>query len=229
MPRANHPDVDLPEAAGGRPSHDLSDAQHPSWFWQRPFPNWKLIVAGRNHPDAWARWPPSMAGSCRRSAGDMPACVWGYALVWFFINNAAKIAVYRLEAPRPALARCALVAADQASTARRRRTSDKVSIAAVEEATLESVWFLGRPSSGEAFMDDMPGTGMIPPAEHREPVPPALKRRQVGPPPIGNALEFYDFIDLRLLRHPDRPRLFPGAVGLWQPDGCRWRPSAPAS
>jgi H+-transporting ATPase len=64
------------------------------WFWQRPWPNWRLFVACETtqvlgtlaavygwivHPIGWR----------------YALLVWGYALVWFVIENAGKILVYR--------------------------------------------------------------------------------------------------------------------------------------
>ena len=64
------------------------------WFWQRPWPNWRLFVACETtqvlgtlgavygwivHPIGW----------------KYALLVWGYALVWFFIENAGKILTYR--------------------------------------------------------------------------------------------------------------------------------------
>jgi H+-transporting ATPase len=64
------------------------------WFWQRPWPNWRLFIACETtqvlgtlgavygwivHPIGW----------------KYALLVWGYALVWFFIENAGKILTYR--------------------------------------------------------------------------------------------------------------------------------------
>jgi H+-transporting ATPase len=64
------------------------------WFWQRPWPNWRLFVACETtqvlgtlaavygwviHPIGW----------------DYALLVWGYALVWFVIENIGKIWTYR--------------------------------------------------------------------------------------------------------------------------------------
>jgi H+-transporting ATPase len=60
------------------------------WFWQRPWPNWRLFCACEAtqllgtlaavygwtiHPIGWS----------------YALLVWGYALVWFFIGNAGKL------------------------------------------------------------------------------------------------------------------------------------------
>jgi H+-transporting ATPase len=64
------------------------------WFWQRPWPNWRLFVACETtqvlgtlavvygwfvHPIGWT----------------YALLVWGYALFWFVVNNVGKIWVYR--------------------------------------------------------------------------------------------------------------------------------------
>ena len=64
------------------------------WFWQRPWPNWRLFFACETtqllgslgavygwfvHPIGW----------------KYALLVWGYALVWFVIENAGKILTYR--------------------------------------------------------------------------------------------------------------------------------------
>lgn len=65
-----------------------------SWFWSKPWPSWKLIVATETTQIlgtlaavyGWLippiGWPYALA-------------VWAYALVWFFINDAIKILVNR--------------------------------------------------------------------------------------------------------------------------------------
>ena len=67
------------------------------WFWQRPFPSWKLIVACE---------ATQVAGTLAAVYGwfvppigwTYALLVWCYALVWFAINNVAKVATYRLMA-----------------------------------------------------------------------------------------------------------------------------------
>ena len=54
-------------------------------------------------------------------------------------------------------------------------------------------------------IDDMPGKEV-------------LKRRHIAAATIGNALEFYDFLNLRLLLDSNRPRLFSAPKRVWKSD-----------
>lgn len=64
------------------------------WFWQRPWPNWRLF---------WACEATQVLGTLAAVYGWVvhpigwayALLVWGYALVWFFIENAGKIIAYR--------------------------------------------------------------------------------------------------------------------------------------
>jgi H+-transporting ATPase len=64
------------------------------WFWSRPFPSWKLIVATE---------ATQLAGTLAAVYGWLippigwgyALAVWGYALVWFLVNDAIKIGVNR--------------------------------------------------------------------------------------------------------------------------------------
>ena len=63
--------------------------------WQRPWPNWRLIVATETTQvigtlAAVYGWGMTPLGWTYALA------VWGYALVWFFINDLVKVEVYRL-------------------------------------------------------------------------------------------------------------------------------------
>jgi H+-transporting ATPase len=70
------------------------------WFWQRPFPNWKLIVAGESTKVlgtfaavyGWLMPPIGWAYAL---------AVWGYALAWFFVTNVVKLGVLRIETVGP--------------------------------------------------------------------------------------------------------------------------------
>jgi H+-transporting ATPase len=70
------------------------------WFWQRPFPSWKLIVACET---------TQVLGTVAAVYGwFMPPIgwtyallVWAYALLWFLVNNVVKIAVHRIEREGP--------------------------------------------------------------------------------------------------------------------------------
>ena len=74
--------------------------RNPSWFWKRPWPSWKLVVAGESTKvigtlAAVYGWlmPPIGWGYA--------AFVWGYAIAWFILSDVVKMAVYRLEAEGP--------------------------------------------------------------------------------------------------------------------------------
>ncbi len=65
------------------------------WFWQRPFPSWKLVAAAETTQllgtlAAVYGWlmPPIGWGYA--------ALVWGYALAWLVVNNVIKVAVRRM-------------------------------------------------------------------------------------------------------------------------------------
>ena len=74
--------------------------RNPSWFWRRPWPSWKLVVAGESTKvigtlAAVYGWlmPPIGWGYA--------AAVWGYAILWFVISDVVKMAVYRIEREGP--------------------------------------------------------------------------------------------------------------------------------
>ncbi|VAW17764.1 Lead, cadmium, zinc and mercury transporting ATPase; Copper-translocating P-type ATPase [hydrothermal vent metagenome] len=64
-------------------------------FWARPWPNWRLVVTTET---------TQIVGTLAAVYGwyvtpigwELALAVWGYALVWFAINNVVKIYVYRL-------------------------------------------------------------------------------------------------------------------------------------
>jgi len=74
-------------------------ARNPGWFWDRPWPNWRLLAATETTQVlgtlaavyGWfvepIGWPYALA-------------VWGYALAWFPIENLAKILIYRMTHPQ---------------------------------------------------------------------------------------------------------------------------------
>ncbi len=70
------------------------------WFWERPYPSWKLIAACET---------TQVLGTLAAVYGwfvppigwRLAALVWGYALVWFVINNVIKLRVYALLARGP--------------------------------------------------------------------------------------------------------------------------------
>jgi len=64
------------------------------WFWEKPWPNWRLFVACE---------ATQVLGTLAAVFGwfvapigwDNALLAWAYALVWFLINNAGKVWVYR--------------------------------------------------------------------------------------------------------------------------------------
>ena len=71
--------------------------RNPNWFWKRPWPNWKLVVAGESTKiigtlAAVYGWlmPPIGWGYA--------GFVWGYAILWFVLSDGVKMGVYYLEA-----------------------------------------------------------------------------------------------------------------------------------
>jgi H+-transporting ATPase len=70
------------------------------WFWQRPFPNWRLIAAAET---------TQVLGTLAAVYGwfvppigwTYALLIWGYAFLWFVINNVVKVAVYRIERQGP--------------------------------------------------------------------------------------------------------------------------------
>jgi H+-transporting ATPase len=64
-------------------------------FWKRPWPNWRLVVATETTQiigtlAAVYGWGMTPLG------WKYALAVWGYALVWFLINDLVKVEVYRL-------------------------------------------------------------------------------------------------------------------------------------
>ncbi len=70
------------------------------WFWQRPFPNWRLIAAAETTQvlgtlaAVYGWFVPPIGWS-------YALLIWGYAVLWFIVNNAVKVAVYRLQHQGP--------------------------------------------------------------------------------------------------------------------------------
>ena len=64
------------------------------WFWQRPWPDWRLFVACE---------VTQVLGTLAAVYGwfvtpigwPYALMVWGYALTWFVINNVGKVFVFR--------------------------------------------------------------------------------------------------------------------------------------
>ena len=65
------------------------------WFWQRPWPNWRLFAACET---------TQILGTLAAVYGwfvtpigwHYALLVWGYALAWFVLNNAGKVLLYRV-------------------------------------------------------------------------------------------------------------------------------------
>jgi len=65
------------------------------WFWDRPWPNWRLFVTTET---------TQLIGTLAAVYGwyvtpigwKYALAVWGYALVWFLVNNVVKVYVYRM-------------------------------------------------------------------------------------------------------------------------------------
>ncbi len=65
------------------------------WFWQRPWPNWRLLVAAETTQGIGTLacvygWSVAPIG------WHYALLVWAYALVWFVIDNLVKVWFYRL-------------------------------------------------------------------------------------------------------------------------------------
>jgi H+-transporting ATPase len=70
------------------------------FFWDRPFPSWKLIAAAETTQVAGTL--AAVYGWLIPSIGwSYALLIWAYAIIWFFINNAAKIATLHIEAHGP--------------------------------------------------------------------------------------------------------------------------------
>ena len=70
------------------------------WFWQRPYPSWKLIVAAETTQVLGTL--AAVYGWLMPPIGwTLALSIWGYALAWFFINNLAKLGVLRIETIGP--------------------------------------------------------------------------------------------------------------------------------
>ncbi len=69
--------------------------RNPGEFWQRPWPNWRLVAATET---------TQVIGTLAAVYGwfvepigwKYALLVWAYALIWFMINDVAKVRVYRL-------------------------------------------------------------------------------------------------------------------------------------
>ncbi len=66
------------------------------WFWQRPFPSWKLIAAAET-TQVFGTLAAVYGWLMPPIGWTYALLIWAYAIFWFFVNNAVKIAVLRLE------------------------------------------------------------------------------------------------------------------------------------
>ncbi|MBI1179723.1 MAG: plasma-membrane proton-efflux P-type ATPase [Alphaproteobacteria bacterium] len=65
------------------------------WFWQRPWPNWRLFVAAETTQIVGTL--AAVYGWFVQPIGwEYALGIWAYALAWLLINNVAKVWVYRL-------------------------------------------------------------------------------------------------------------------------------------
>lgn len=65
------------------------------WFWQRPWPNWRLIVV-TEATQALGTLAAVYGWIVAPIGWTYALLVWAYALAWLFVNNAVKVAVRRL-------------------------------------------------------------------------------------------------------------------------------------
>jgi H+-transporting ATPase len=70
------------------------------WFWQKPYPNWKLIVAGES-TKVFGTLAAVYGWLMPPIGWTYALAVWGYAIAWFFITNVFKLGVLRIEATGP--------------------------------------------------------------------------------------------------------------------------------
>jgi len=64
-------------------------------FWDRPWPNWRLFVTTET-TQVIGTFAAVYGWSVTPIGWKYALAVWGYALVWFLINNAVKVYVYRM-------------------------------------------------------------------------------------------------------------------------------------
>ena len=71
-----------------------------SWFWKRPWPSWKLVVAGESTKVIGTL--AAVYGWLMPAIGwKYAAFVWGYSILWFVFNDMVKMAVYKMEKNGP--------------------------------------------------------------------------------------------------------------------------------
>ena len=64
------------------------------WFWQRPWPNWRLFCACEA-TQALGTLAAVYGWFVAPIGWTYALLVWGYALAWFVINNVGKVWIYR--------------------------------------------------------------------------------------------------------------------------------------
>ena len=70
-------------------------ARNERWFWNRPWPNWKLIATTES-TQVLGTLAAVYGWSVTPIGWKYALAIWAYALLWIPIENAAKVYVYRL-------------------------------------------------------------------------------------------------------------------------------------
>jgi H+-transporting ATPase len=65
------------------------------WFWQRPWPNWRLLAAAET-TQLIGTLACVYGWSVAPIGWQYALLVWAYALVWFLIDNVVKVWFYKL-------------------------------------------------------------------------------------------------------------------------------------
>jgi H+-transporting ATPase len=64
-------------------------------FWRRPWPSWQLVLAGES-THAIGTLAAVYGWGMTPIGWGYALAVWGYSIAWFLVNDAIKVAVYRL-------------------------------------------------------------------------------------------------------------------------------------
>lgn len=70
-------------------------ARNEGWFWERPWPNWKLLVTTET-TQVIGTLAAVYGWSVTPIGWKYALAIWAYALIWIPIENAAKIYVFRM-------------------------------------------------------------------------------------------------------------------------------------
>ena len=68
--------------------------RHTDWFWRRPWPNWRLLVAAET-TQALGTLAAVYGWFVEPIGWEYALLVWAYALIWFVINDAGRVWLYR--------------------------------------------------------------------------------------------------------------------------------------